>query len=169
MSKLSPLVLLIISLRCFNPFAPKLKDFSHPGELIITPQRTPEEVLQNFRYAYVFKDSLLYSELLDSSFVFVYFDPNEGTSGRFISWGRDMDLLTTARMFRHFDVIDLIWNSTIYSFTGEREAEVYKSFNLTLINPNLDFRISGRALFSFRKSPEDNKWRITRWKDESNL
>ena len=92
---------------CLNPFAPKLHE-GEESELIITDQKTPEEVLQNFQYAYTFKDSLLYSDLLDSSFVFVFFDPNQGTSGMFVSWGRDVDLQTTGRLFRNFDVIDFI-------------------------------------------------------------
>jgi len=75
----------LVIFRCFNPFAPKLEDAGNQN-LIITEQKTPEEVLQNFKYAYVFKDSVLYSDLLDSSFVFIYFDPNEGSSGRFVSW-----------------------------------------------------------------------------------
>ena len=108
---------------CLNPFAPKLHE-GEESELIITDQKTPEEVLQNFQYAYTFKDSLLYSDLLDSSFVFVFFDPNQGTSGMFVSWGRDVDLQTTGRLFRNFDVIDLNWHSTIYSFEEENTAEL---------------------------------------------
>ncbi len=151
---------------CLNPFAPKLHE-GQEGELIITEQKTPEEVLQNFQYAYIFKDSLLYANLLDSSFVFVFFDPNQGTSGMFVSWGRDVDLQTTGRLFRNFDVIDLHWNSTIYSFEEENTAELSKSFYLNLSGAFADFRISGNAIFYFRKSPYDEKWRITRWKDET--
>lgn len=159
--------LLILALvRCFNPFAPAL----HQGpeeEVIVTEQRTPEEVLQNFRYAYTFKDSLLYANVLDSSFVFVFFDPNQGTSGLFMSWGRDVDLRTTGRMFRSFDLIDLTWNSTIYGFEEEDKAELSKSFSVNFSGPFIDYRVSGTAIFSFRRCAHDGKWRITRWKDES--
>ncbi len=161
--------LLLIFTSCLNPFAPRLKESGGHSDLIITEQRTPEEVLQNFRYAYIFKDSLLYSDLLDSSFIFVYFDPNLGTSGQFVSWGRDLDLRTTARMFRNFDVIDLIWNSTIYESVEKNTGEITKSFNLTMIAKDEDIRISGLAVFSFRRSPSTGKWRIIKWKDESNL
>jgi len=153
---------------CLNPFAPKVQTLGD-SELIITQQKTPEEVLQNFRYAYVFKDSLLYSDLLDSNFIFVYFDPGLGTSGQFVSWGRDLDLKTTGRLFRQFDVIDLVWNSTVYTNVQEFTADLSKSFDLTLITGDEDFRITGNAVFSFRKSPYDHKWRIVRWRDESNL
>ncbi|MDZ7264067.1 MAG: hypothetical protein ONB16_05740 [candidate division KSB1 bacterium] len=151
-----------------NPFAPRLKE-SDQNQLIITPQSTPEELLQNFKYAYVFKDSMLYADLLDSSFVFIYFDPNQESSGRFVSWGRDVDLRTTGRLFRNFDVIDLIWNSTIYSFDEDDRAEYSKSFELSLTKDNETISISGNAIFIFQKGPYDNKWRILQWKDESDL
>ncbi len=164
------LILILISVfSCINPFAPRLLDGRGDSDLIITEQKTPQEVLQNFRYAYIFKDSLLYSEVLDSSFVFVYFDPDIGTSGQFVSWGRDLDLKTTGRIFRRFDVIDLVWNSTIYELVQESSGQIIKSFNLTMIAKNEDFQLSGAAVFSFRKSPFSEKWRIVKWKDESNL
>jgi len=155
-------------IQCLNPFAPKLERADN-NKLIITGQTTPEEVLQNFRYAYVFKDSILYADLLDSSFVFTYFDPNQEASGRFVSWGRDVDLRTTGRLLRNFDIIDLIWNSTIYSFDEEDQAEYSKSFNLSLTRNNETIHITGNAIFIFKKNPYDNKWRITQWVDESDL
>ncbi len=161
-------LLLLTAIRCFNPFAPALKNTDN-SDLIITQQKSPDEVLQNFKYAYVFKDSVLYSDLLDSSFIFIYFDPNEESSGRFISWGRDIDLKTTGRLFRNYDVIDLIWNSTIYSFDEENRAEYSKSFNLSLMKDNETIHISGNAIFLFKKSNFENKWRIAQWKDESDL
>ncbi|MFZ5515402.1 MAG: hypothetical protein ACOY90_02110 [Candidatus Zhuqueibacterota bacterium] len=157
-----------LALSCFNPFAPKLEDAGET-DLIITEQRSPDEVLQNFKYSYVFKDSVLYSNILDSSFVFIYFDPTIESSGRFVSWGRDVDLKTTGRLFRNFDVIDLIWNSTIYQFDEEDRSEVSKSFNLSLIKNDETLNITGNAIFIFRKSAYDNKWRIVQWKDESDL
>lgn len=163
------IILVCFTISCKNPFAPKLLKDQTASDLIITEQKTPQEVLQNFRYAYIFKDSLLYSDLLDSSFIFVYFDPNIGTSGQFVSWGRDLDLLTTGRLFRRFDVIDLVWNSTIYESVQLSTGQITKSFNLTMIAKDEDIRISGTAVFNFRKSPVLEKWRIIKWKDESNL
>ncbi|NOZ62681.1 MAG: hypothetical protein GXO74_13500 [Calditrichaeota bacterium] len=153
---------------CVNPFAPKLEKSDQQG-LIITEQKTPDEVLQNFKYAYVFKDSVLYADLLDSSFVFIFFDPEEQSSGSFMSWGRDVDLTTTGRLFRNFDVIDLIWNSTVYSILEEDRAEMSKSFHLTLSKDNESISVSGDAIFLFAKNQFDGKWRILQWKDESDL
>jgi len=153
---------------CVNPFAPKLEKSDQQG-LIITDQQTPDEVLQNFKYAYVFKDSVLYADLLDSSFVFIFFDPNEQSSGSFMSWGRDVDLATTGRLFRNFDIIDLIWNSTVYSILEEDRAEMSKSFHLTLSKDNESISVTGNAIFLFTKNQFDGKWRILQWKDESDL
>jgi len=138
------------------------------GDYIVTQQKSAEEVLQNFKVAYTFRDSLLYSNLLDTAFLFVYFNPDEGTSGRFVSWERDVDLVTTGRLFRHFEVIDLVWNTTLYGWQGEETGEIGKGFNLTLVGTGGDYKLSGVALFSFRKCG-DEKWRITRWKDESDI
>ena len=162
------LLFILPALNCLNPFAPKLQESLDLSQLI-TDQQTPEEALTNFKYAYTFKDSSLYAELLDSSFVFLYFDPNYGSSGRFVSWGRDVDLLTTGRLFRNFTVIDLIWNSTIYSFEENNFSEMSKSFQLSLVNDQETINISGNAIFSFIRSDKDQKWRIVRWKDESDL
>ena len=51
----------------------------------------------------------------------------------------------------------------------EEFAELSKSFNLNLINNDESISISGNAIFSFTKSQKDSKWRIMRWKDESDL
>ncbi len=162
------LILLTGIVGCFNPFAPKLDRSGEEG-YVITEQATPEEVLQNFVYAYTFKDSLVYADILDSSFVFVYFDPNLGGSGRFVSWGRDIDLKTTGRLFKSFETITLTWNSTIYEEEGENTAEVSKTLQLVMFGSAGEFSLTGSAIFNFKKSDYDDKWRITRWKDESQM
>jgi hypothetical protein len=151
---------------CWNPFAPKLSQFLESSDLMVTDQQSPEEVLQNFKVAYAFRDSLLYSDLMDTAFQFVYFDPDEGTSGRFESWGRDTDLRATGRMFRHFQVI-LVW-STLAESRNDTTGQMSQIFDLTLMAEEFDFKVSGKAVFSFKKCL-DNKWRITHWKDESNI
>ena len=156
----------VLFITCLNPFAPKLTRDLEAEDLVITQQLTPGEALQNFKVAYTFRDSLLYSNVVDSSFIFVYFDPNEGSSGQFVSWGKETDLRTTGRLFRHFQVIDLVWSATLYSWQVDNKGEISKDFNLTLVSDDMDFNLSGRAIFSFEKSYDD-KWRITRWKDES--
>jgi hypothetical protein len=159
---------------CLNPFAPALDDGGLSSQLI-TDQSTPEEALVNFKYAYIFKDSLLYADLLDSSFVFQYFDPDQGASGIFVSWTREVDLQTTGRLFRAFDVIGLEWLNTISSCRddnscrNENEETLTKSFQLELASREFHFSVSGLAAFTFRRSPTDKKWRIQLWLDKSDL
>ena len=159
-------LLCVFILGCVNPFAPRLTTSLETEDYIVTPQQTPGEALQNFKVAYTFRDSLLYSNLLDTAFLFVYFDPAAETSGSFVSWGREVDLVTTGRLFRHFHVIDLVWNTTLHERQAEDTGEIGRGFNLTLVGEGGDYKLSGVALFSFRKC-NDGKWRITRWKDES--
>ena len=153
---------------CLNPFAPELDNGNLGGELI-TGQRTPEEVLTNFRYAYTFKDSLLYADVLDSAFVFQYFDPEQGPSGMFVSWTRETDLRTTGGVLRTFDIINLEWLNTVYELSEGEDEIVAKSFRLDLSSADFSFTASGFAIFTFRLSPQDRKWRIVRWVDESQI
>ena len=155
---------------CFNPFAPELENNPDLSN-VITEQQSPDEVLQNFRVAYTFKDSVLYSEVLDESFVFEYFDANLDPKTML----RDEDLKTTGTIFRNFDVIDLVWHNTLFievdtMAEGDTTAEKrFIRFNLNLFGPEFNFIITGTAIFTFEKSESDNRWRITRWKDESDL
>ncbi len=152
---------------CFNPFAPRVEQLGEKV-LVVTSQESPEQVLSNFVYAYTFKDSLVYADLLDSSFRFVYKDPNfEGPE--YDLWFRDTELLTTGRLFRNFETITLTWNTTIYEDIKKETAELAKTLQLNLYGPAGDYSLSGSAVFNFKKSEYDGKWRITRWKDESHL
>ena len=168
---LTPLILVLIFLSlsgCFNPFAPAL-DKKVDVSKVITTQQTPEEVLQNFQYAYTFKDSLLYSDVVDESFVFEYFDPNLQPTGGFVTWGRDVDLKTTGSLFRQFDVIDLVWLNTLFSDTQGGFERRFVRFNLSLFGSDFNFIVTGTAIFTFKQNEIDKKWRIIRWKDESDL
>lgn len=154
---------------CINPFSPALDET--PGDPdLITLQQSPEQVLQNFKYAYTFKDSLLYADLLDNTFVFEYFDPDQGTSGEFVSWTREVDLRTTGRLLRAFDVIDLVWGEDTGNdvILPDSTALLYRDFNLKLNNFDVSFSVIGYARLSMQRNP-DAKWRITHWVDESQL
>ncbi|MBN1781827.1 hypothetical protein JW948_11920 [bacterium] len=153
---------------CVNPFAPELTQSIESADLIVTQQLSPDEVLQNFKVSYIFRDSLLYSNLLDTAFVFYYYDPGAVTSGTYVSWNRETDLRITGRLFRHFQVIDLVWHSTIYEDIGENEGKIGKQYDLTVVSENQDYHATGKALFTFKKC-WDSTWRITQWKDDSEL
>lgn len=164
----TPAILLLFIIGCFNPFAPEL-DNSLDLSNVITEQQSPEEVLENFSFAYTFKDSLLYSNVLDESFVFEFFDTNLQPSGGFVTWGRDVDLKTTGRLFREFDVIDLVFLNTLFSESEGEFEKRFVRFNLNLFGSDLTFLVTGTAIFTFKRSETDDKWRIIRWKDESDV
>ena len=155
--------LLIVS--CWNPFAPSEGLLEGGLDLTLTEQRTPEEVLQNFRYAYIYRDSLVYSELFDTSFIFLYYDPDlGGGTGGYSYWGLDTELRTTSSLFRTFDHFTLVWNATIATDTSQSGTiSLTKTFDLT-IGGEL---IYGNAVFDFREDSTENIWRISRWEDES--
>lgn len=149
---------------CWNPFAPTEGVLDGAFSLTLTDQRNPDEVLQNFRYAYVYRDSLVYSQLLDTSFVFVYYDQNVGGSGGYTFWGRDTELRTTGRLFRTFDNFVLVWNATIAADTSQNGTiSLTKTFDLSIGG---DIFLTGNAIFAFI-ADSTGTWRINRWEDES--
>ncbi len=165
---------LLLTTACENPFAPGLTTRQAGSNLILTEQKSAEEVLTNFSYAYNFKDSLVYADLLDSSFLFISknFATDPVTD---LTWGRDVDIKTTVGLFHHFQTINLVWDGTLSSHYINDEhslKEIRKTFKLTLDGGIEIPTISGEALFVFRKSlisPPDTSsiWRILRWEDRS--
>ena len=173
------IIILFQLFACVNPFAPELGNIDANASAVLTERTNPEEVLENFRFAYIFGDSLVYSELIDTGFVFIFFDPTVEGTGRFDSWGRDVELKATAGLFRAVKGITLEWNSTIEEsywtpqpdsvesiayFEGAKKARRSKGFQLKL---GTEIQLSGTSVFTFSKERFGNGWRINRWIDES--
>jgi hypothetical protein len=152
---------------CENPFAPKLTDINQQVIAIITEQQTPREVLTNFRYAYVFKDSLIYSDTLDSSFIFISKDYSTSPPTD-LKWGRDVDIKTTMGLFRSFDVLELDWGNILAYDSTNAQSEIKISFQLTLDGGQNYPTVKGDALFNFRQQPS-GRWKIIRWEDLSSF
>lgn len=156
---------------CINPFAPSLNDDLGDFDFILSDQSTTEGVFTNFRFAYNFKDSLVYSDLLDSSFLFI--SKNYATTPiTDLTWGRDVDIKTTMGLFRHFQTLNLSWEGTIFERPIDDDSslvEVKKRFQLTLDGGAEFPTINGEALFLLINKPKtDNPfWMITRWEDIS--
>ena len=89
----------LITAGCLNPFAPIEGDV---GETVWSDQRTVRGLLDNFALSYDYRDSLRYSDCLDESFVFRYYNAERGY---YDSWFRETDLITTGGMFRAFDLL----------------------------------------------------------------
>jgi hypothetical protein len=160
-------VLAIIISSCTNPFAPKYDENINQGGVPISDQSTLEGVFQNFQYAYTFKDTLIYGNLLSSDFTFTYRDYENGYD---VNWGRDEEMRTTNGLFENSQRLDLIWNNIVTSTVDSLDANIVRSFNLNItFNPTDVVRIDGRVNLSLKQDPVSNKWHITRWLDESNF
>lgn len=157
-----------ILIRC-NPFAPEALDRKPDTMPEFINQKTPQNVLESFRFAYAFKDSLLYSELLDSTFLFI--SKNYATSPPTeYKWGKDTDIKTTVGMFRHFNILELTWGNIPTPNYNEdsTKSDLRVTFQLILDGGREFPAITGEALYNFNKHP-DKKWRITRWEDLSSF
>jgi hypothetical protein len=148
---------------CTNPFAPAEADQNAASSNLLTEQRTPDEVLTNFKYAYTFQDSLVYSELLDSTFVFRSMDFNYAPPVP-IQWGRDVELKTTARMFKFFNTIDLTFNVINRRMTNNGDSLHTITFTLTLDGGTTIPILNGEVEFTYVRRGE--KWLISLWEDK---
>jgi hypothetical protein len=158
---------LILITACTNPFAPKFEEEIDGGGPPISDQTTIEGVFQNFQYAYTFKDTLIYGNLISSDFVFTYRDYENGYD---VSWGRDEEMRTTYGLFQNSERLDLIWNNILLSTVDSLDANIVRSFNLNItFNPTDVVRVDGRVNLLLKQDAETRKWSITRWIDESNF
>jgi hypothetical protein len=77
---------------------------------------------------------------------------------------------TTYGLFNNSQKLDLIWNNIVVSSADSINANVVRSFNLTItFNPTDVIRLDGRVNLSLRRDAETGKWAINRWIDESNF
>jgi hypothetical protein len=152
---------------CQNPFSPALDTSDSGINGSISDLQTIDGVFLNFQYAYSFKDTIIYGELIDQSFLFTYRDYELGYD---ISWGRDEEMRTTYGLFQNSQRLDLIWNNIVISSSDSLTANIVRSFNLTItFNPTDIIRLDGRVNLSLRRDVTTGKWAITRWIDESNF
>jgi len=170
----------MLNISCKNIFAPKLGELQGGNSIYRLNQEHPADVLHNFRYAYIYKDSLMYATCLDSEFVFIYYQADDESGGGYYdSWLLDTELKTTGRLLRTFNYIDLIWlttlDSSFYLLQGDsiaesseeyfetcNYAEFINSYQLSLGDY---ITLIGNAEFDFRKN-DDGKWHIIRWEDK---
>lgn len=160
-------MVIILLAGCKNPFAPAFDDTANDGGSTISDQKTIEGVFQNFQYAYTFKDTTIYGNVISDNFIFTYRDYDLGFD---VSWGREEEMKTTYGLFQNSQRLDLIWNNIILSSVDNLSANIVRSFNLTItFNPTDVIRIDGRVNVALARKDEESKWQITRWIDESNF
>lgn len=150
---------------CFNPFAPRLAQQS--SGTLLGDQRTLDGVFQNFRYAYIFKDTLTYGQLLAPNFVFIYRNYDRNVD---VTWGRDEEMFSTNGLFRTAQTLDLVWNEIIFSSGDSLNTTIQRGFNLTItFNASDVIRLDGRVNLSLIRDKPSDVWMIRRWRDESNF
>lgn len=147
-----------------NPFAPALDD-AQTASGGLSDQRSIEGVFQNFRYAYTYKDTLIYGQLLAPDFAFVYTNQDKGTD---VTWGRDEDMRSTYGLFQTAQKLDLVWNGIVTAIGDSLLTDVSRGFNLTVtFNPSDIIRVDGRVSLRLQRPTAEDPWRIQRWKDDS--
>lgn len=148
-----------------NPFAPELDE--SVGEVHFGDPTTVEGYFEAFRYAYQFKDTSLYSSLLDQNFVFSYKNYDRGLD---LEWGRDEEVRATSGLFNSVQSLDLLWGNVLDSLGTATTFDITRAFSLDVtLNPSEVIHVDGRAIFSLRRDTIGKPWRAVRWRDESNL
>lgn len=148
---------------CDNIFSPKIDNTGSSS--IITDQKTVEGLFQNFKYAYTFKDTLVYGDLLTTDFIFIYRDYLKGFD---VSWDRQTEMRTTNGLFQNSQRLDIIWNNIVFQSGDSLNVSIKRSFNLSItFNPSDIVLLNGFVDMTLTRPTADDKWRIQRWRDES--
>lgn len=149
-----------------NPFAPRLER-SERGGMGLGDQRTIDGFFRNFEFAYLTKDTALYSQLLAERFTFVYRDFDNGID---VTWPRDVELVTTLGLFRSAEILDLRWNTIVFQDGNAFQTQVVRSFRLRVgFRINEVVEITGNANFTLARDDTSAVWKLSRWRDESNF
>jgi len=169
----------VLAVSCLNPFSPASIDPSGIKPIVL--QTEPDSVLHNFKYAYEHNDIDIYENCLDPSFSFRYTDQNLAGEIETIEIPRDGpsgDIERTRRLFRFFDEIRLeTWVPVRYGeeVSGDDTLTIYRVyFQLSVRDVDGDFggesfEALGISEFKFRRSSEDNLYRIVFWEDQSSI
>ncbi len=166
-----PLTLLLsmtLVVAACNPFAPALEEGDPFGDLLGDPT-TIEGFFTNFRNAYELRDASLYEPLLDSAFVFQYYDFDTQIERQ---WNFGQELESTRRLFQNANLIRLNWNQIISQdvLDAGLQSRVIRSFNLTISLEGSDvFRTDGNVNFLLARPDTAAAWQLRQWRDESEL
>jgi len=166
MRLLLTILTLIVVYACTNPFAPKLTDKENSGS-ILGDQRTLDGLFDNFRYAYIFKDTVVYGNLLNDDFRFIFRNYDKGIDE---SWSRTEEMITTSRLFLASKSIDLTWNDVTTAIGDTSLMDISRAFNLTIVFSATDVvNLFGRVNMRITRKNTEEIWKISQWRDESNF
>lgn len=163
------LLFAFLFLSCENPFAPKLATTQITPTGFLADQKSIDGVFQNFVYAYSFRDTSVYSQLIGPGFTFVYRD-YDNSPPQDVAWGRDVEMRSTSLMFQLVNRLTLIWDNTFPVDSTDVHAVITRGFSLTVVfNPADIEDVSGKAYFVLDRSTSSDPWKISMWRDESNF
>lgn len=152
---------------CTNPFAPKLDERLNPNTTSLGDQRTINGVFQNIQYAYTYRDTLIYGNLLHPDFQFRYYNSDRATD---VIFNRDEEIRTTYNLFKGADQIDLQWNEFVAQEGDSLQTDVTRAYNLKIgLQANEVFRIDGRATLRLVRNSPNDVWLIRSWRDDSSF
>lgn len=155
-----------VFISCKNPFAPALDDNAGLTNTPLGDQHTIDGVFQKLAYAYAYKDTTIYGELLADNFTFAFRDYDQNAD---ISWGRDVEMHSTWGLFQNAQNLNLVWNNILLQSGDSLQTTVTRYFNLTItFNPEDIIYISGNAQLTMNRPNIDSVWQLTYWRDNSN-
>src|SRR5688500_9505085 len=164
---LASLALVVFAIGCTNPFAPRLEPELEPSSSVLGDQRTVDGVFQNIRYAYNYRDTLIYGNLLHRDFEFRYYNTDRGTD---VTFNRDEEMRITSNLFKNSDQVDLQWNDILSEDGDSLSYNVTRSYHLKLnLQASEVFRVDGRATLRLVRNSPNDVWLIRVWRDDSNF
>ncbi|MCX6148630.1 MAG: hypothetical protein NTW25_15455 [Candidatus Kapabacteria bacterium] len=164
--KILIIILLFLVTSCNNPFAPALNSGTN-NHGFLGDKTTVDGIFQNWKYAYQFKDSVVYGNLLEDNFIFTYKNNDKGIDQ---SWNREQEMLTTYRLFTAAQNMDLVWNESVISYGDTTFREISRGFSLRVVfSPSDIIQIQGRATIELTRLNTFSIWKIKSWRDESNF
>ncbi len=157
--------MLFTFISCNNPFAPKLINTNVAS--LLGDQTTLEGFFNNWSYAYNFKDTIVYGDLLHENFTFVFKNYNVlGTPE--VTWRRQEEMITTARMFDGTQRLELVWNGAIIPAIDSNVVDIIRNFSLTVIfSPTDPVTADGFANLRLVREKEGAPWKMTVWRDDN--
>jgi len=152
---------------CTNPFAPRLEPNLSPISTALGDQRTIAGVFQNIQYAYTYRDTLIYGNLLHPDFQFRYYNADRATE---VTFNRDEEVRTTYNLFKGAAQLDIQWNDIVAQDGDSLQVDVTRSYNLKIALQADDlFRIDGRATLRLIRNSPNDIWLIRSWRDDSSF
>jgi len=157
------------ALAACNPFAPTLDDAVTDPNKLLGDRTTVNGFFEWFRNSYQIRDSTLYGQLLAPEFKFTYFDFSNNTE---VNWNRDVEILTTHKLFRGVRSTSLQWNQYITADTAFSDtlAIAERAFNLTINQDDATiYRGVGSARVVLIRRSKSEPWKMRSWYDKSDF